>query len=308
MPILIGLILTRVMFTVALPLEKESDHQGGTGLLDYSFQNFTVEMQSQPFPEWLNRFTGLTEWPGLDPPYIPLDFIDLSKVSGVPLRKPGECTDRTICSFDCHKCISFDEVYTCPRLSQTFDDGPSPSTPKLLSQLRQKTTFFTLGVNVVKYPEIYRQMKAAGHLLASHTWSHKFLPSMTNEQIIAQFEWSIWAMNATGNHLPKWYRPPYGGIDNRVRDIARQFGMQAVLWDHDTFDWQLETTPPGRTKSVVYNDVKKWKAANAGGIILEHDAYASTVDAGIEIGKIIGPNQMTVAECVGGNNYIKVFG
>lgn len=280
------------------------------GIIDaVGFQPNAVTVQE--FPEWLTKFTGLTQWPGLDPPYIPLDFIDFAKIpTDVIPHVQGHCPqDRSTCSFDCYKCVSFDDAYTCPQMSQSFDDGPSPLTPKLLDSISYKTTFFTLGVNVVKYPEIYHEMQEKGHLLLSHTWSHPFLPSLSNEKIIAQFEWSIWAMNATGKHLPKWYRPPYGGIDNRVRAIARQFGMQLVLWDYDTFDWKLDSAPDQRRIQDIYNDVKRWKRRSTPprGLLLEHDGIASTVKAGIEVGKIIGPNQLTVAQCVDGIEYIKTF-
>ncbi|ANZ74725.1 BA75_01440T0 [Komagataella pastoris] len=266
--------------------------------------------KTQPFPDWLHAFTGLNAWPDENPPYIPLEFIDFENIVSDPRREFGTCPpDRSTCSFDCYKCISYDDAYTCPKLSQTFDDGPSPSTPKLLKALTHNTTFFTVGLNVVKYPEVYQQIQQKGHLLGLHTWSHKFLPSLSNEEIIAQFQWSIWAMNATGSHLPKWYRPPYGGIDNRVRSIARQFGMQAVLWDYDSFDWKLESVPPQRTESEIYSDVQKWrhKTWSPAGLILEHDGMPKTVNAGIEISKIIGPDQLTVAQCVGGIDYIRTF-
>lgn len=259
-------------------------------------------------PLWLSQFTCMKQWPTLDPPYIPLDFIDFAKIPNIPPYGPTECPlSRDTCSFDCHGCVSHDDVYTCRKLSQTFDDGPSPMTNQLLDNLKFKSTFFNLGINVVRFPDIYQRLNREGHLLGSHTWSHKFLPSLTNEQIIAQFEWSIWAMNATGNHLPKYYRPPYGAIDDRVRSIARMFGMQAVLWDHDLNDWKLENVPAVRTKEDVYNDARSYKAENKGGIILEHDSFQTTVDAAIEVSKILGNDQLTVAQCANSIDYIKVY-
>lgn len=265
-------------------------------------------LAQEPFPKWLSDFTGLREWPGVDPPYIPLDFIDFKKISSFPSYSQANCpVTRDGCSFDCFKCVEPDDVFTCSKLSQTFDDGPSPATPKLLNLLNHKTTFFTLGINVVRFPEIYREVESKGHLLGSHTYSHKFLPSLTNEEIIAQFEWSIWAMNATGNHLPKWYRPPYGGIDNRVRSIARQFGLQAVLWDYDTFDWKLMSNEI--TEAQILTEVSKWKSKSSSpaGLILEHDGALSTVNVAVEINKILSDDQLTVAKCVGGIDYIKEF-
>ncbi|EGW34582.1 chitin deacetylase 2 precursor [Spathaspora passalidarum NRRL Y-27907] len=269
-----------------------------------------------PFPKWLTDFTGLKEWPGLDPPYIPLDFIDFNKIIDTPRHQQAQCSNPmlrtpTACSFDCFNCVDFDDVYTCPKLSQTFDDGPSPYTLKLLDSFNAtntKTTLFTLGINIVRHPDVYRQSHARGHIMGSHTWSHQFLPGLSNQQIIAQIQWSIWAMNATAGHLPKWFRPPYGGIDNRVRSILRQFGMQAVLWDFDTFDWKMLDSTNNRKEQDVYNDVKRFQVRNqAKGIMLEHDAILKTVNVGIEINKNILKEQLTIPECVGGINYIKTF-
>lgn len=261
-----------------------------------------------PFPKWLSDFTGLNEWPGADPPYIPLDFIDFEKIEKWAPHKESRCenTPRESCSFGCHKCLAPDDVGSCSKLSQTFDDGPSVHTQTLLESLKHKTTFFTLGSNVVQHPDIYRSIMEKGHLIGTHSWSHPFLPSLSNEQVIAQFEWSIWAMNATGNHTPKWFRPPYGGIDNRIRSIARQFGLQAVLWDHDTLDWMSVSNPFQRSESNILEDVGKWKASGKG-LILEHDIYKKTVDVGLKINGILGDDQLTVAECVGGIDYIKKY-
>ncbi|KAK6460250.1 hypothetical protein DFJ63DRAFT_321005 [Scheffersomyces coipomensis] len=280
-------------------------------------QPILLPLPSLKFPKWLTDFTGLTEWPGMDPPYIPLDFINFNNIPPhIPIHQQGQCSglnngDLSQCSFDCFNCVSFDDVYTCPKLSQTFDDGPSPYTLKLLDNLKTKSTFFTLGVQIIRYPEIYRKTVEKGHIMGSHTWSHKFLPGLSNEQIIAQLEWSIWAMNATNGHLPKWFRPPYGGIDNRIRSIIRQFGMQAVLWDFDTFDWKLlDATNYNHKPQDIYSNLNQFKINNGGkGLILEHDAVINTVDIGIEINHKILQNeiQFTVPQCVGGIDYIKKF-
>ncbi|CCD24606.1 chitin deacetylase CDA2 NDAI_0D02920 [Naumovozyma dairenensis CBS 421] len=261
-----------------------------------------------PFPRWLTEFTGMTRWPDLDPPYIPLDFIDMDKIPDFKPYRQGLCgvNPRDACSFDCDNCIAHDDVYTCPKLSQTFDDGPSPATLRLLNKLKHNTTFFALGINTVNHPDIYRKTMEAGHLMGSHTWSHAYLPSLSNEQIIAQIQWSIWAMNATGHHFPKWFRPPYGGIDNRVRAITRQFGLQAALWNHDTFDWKLVSNDPIRTEEQIYEEVRKWKS-QGGGLILEHDGSHRPVDVALNVIDILGPDQMTVAQCVNGPDYIRNF-
>lgn len=264
------------------------------------------------FPKWLKDLTGMTDWPGADPPYIPMDFIDFTKVPDVVQHNQDQCDAiRGQCSFDCFHCVTSDEVYTCPQLTQTFDDGPSLYTLNLLNKLRQPVTFFTLGINVVKYPEIYKLSMSKGHVMGSHTWSHKYLPSLSNEQIVSQIQWSVWAMNVTGNHLPKWFRPPYGGLDNRVRAIVRQFGMQSVLWNFDTFDWKLllEDGKAARHELQIFSDLKKFQKLNKNqGILLEHDHSLKTVEVAIKIDKqVLNHKQMTVPQCVGGIDYIRKF-
>lgn len=296
-----GLVIIRGVSGTALSTLKAAEN------------NYTIENKIPlKVPKWLSDFTGLHEWPGIDPPYIPLDFIDFSKIPPAPVHNSGECGNvpniPQVCSFDCHNCVQFDDVYSCPKISQTFDDGPSPATLRLIDNLKSKTTFFTLGINVIQYPHIYKKSADKGHVMGTHTWSHKFLPSLSNEQIIAQIEWSIWAMNATYGHLPKWFRPPYGGVDDRVRSIIRQFGLQSVLWDIDTFDWKLMLPKPTRTKEDILKDVSNFrKNRNNRGLMLEHDVFDKTVTVALALNEKLGLDQLTVPQCVGGIDYIKTF-
>lgn len=271
--------------------------------------------QELPFPKWLADFTGLSAWPGMDPPYVPLPFVDLDAVppnSHLWAHDQGQCLSEylgnDVCSFDCSYCVAPDDVHTCSQLSQTFDDGPSPYTPELTLALVSPLTFFTIGVNVIRFPQIYRQTAALGHVMGSHTWSHKYLCGLTNEQIVAQVEWSVWAMNATYGHIPKWFRPPYGGIDNRVRSIVRQFGMQSVVWDYDTFDWLMVADTDPQREHELLNNLASFASDKAHqGLILEHDSAEYTVSLAKKIFAQLGP-QLDVAACAGGPRYIKEFG
>lgn len=291
-------------FLISLTAGYSNSILGQTRKQNEHFRVTTGEIT--PFPKWLTEITGLTVWPDSNPPYIPLPNIDLSLVPNYKPYREGECSlnPADSCSFDCFKCVAFDDIKTCSKLIQTFDDGPSEATPLLLNHLRHKTTFFNLGYNIVRFPSVYQRILSEGHLIGTHTWSHPFLPGLTNEQIVAQLEWSIWAMNATGNHLPRWFRPPYGGIDNRVRAIARQFGLTSVLWDHDSFDWMMQSNEFSRTEQQIYDDVGEWIRGGTG-IILEHDGHEKTVNIGIKVNEMIGTNQMTISECAGGSDYLQ---
>lgn len=288
----------------------------GIEYFNKSDNNFTFkstnEYHSLEFPEWLSDFTGIDKWPGMDPPYIPLDFIDFNIIENhVPIHKEGECSfvqnNSESCSFDCYGCYGSGDISTCNKIAQTFDDGPSPLTVKLINEYKGSSTFFTLGINVVRYPEIYRYVYLKGHLMASHTWSHRFLPSLSNEDIIAQIEWSIWSMNATSGHLPKYFRPPYGGIDNRVRSIVNQFGLKTVLWNYDTLDWKLVNSDSNINDQLMLN-LKNFKDTNDNqGIILEHDTTEPSVDLGIKINNEITNDQISVAQCVNDDSYLGIF-
>lgn len=251
------------------------------------------------FPQWLTDLTGLKEWPGQNPPYIPMANINLDFLPVVPLRALGNCTgiDNSHCAFDCNRCTAPDDIVSCPLLSQTFDDGPGPATPKLLENLQTRTTFFTQGINVVRFPETFKLQHEKGHLLASHTWSHGNLAGLSNQEVAAQIQWSIWAMNATAGIVPRYFRPPYGASDNRVRGITRQFGLVNVFWDRDTFDWMVNDRQ--RTSGQVVEDVQLWKNQAPMGLLLEHDSTIDVVNVGIEIAKLLAADpQLTVAECV----------
>lgn len=302
--LLLGACLTQAAIGLAVPL----DQQNSTTTAEATWHLPWFWRKETPFPEWLREFTGLSEWPGAEPPYIPMDFIDMGKVPAFEPYSQNQCekVPREVCSFSCHACLEPDDIYTCRKLSQTFDDGPSEFTDELLDHLTHRSTFFTVGVNVVRHPTTYRRLVREGHLIGSHTWSHPYLPQLSNEQIVAQLQWSIWAMNATGHHYPKYFRPPYGGIDNRVRTIARMFGLQAVLWNHDTFDWELNIPSSSRSIPDILLRVSEWN--NHGkGLILEHDAFSTTVEAGIEVSHLIGDDQLTVAQCVRGIDYIQEY-
>ncbi|KAK9464744.1 CDA2-like protein [Lipomyces arxii] len=262
--------------------------------------NKQVFWAQEPFPVWLADITGMHKWPGLDAPYVKgMNF----NFTGIPdsLRYDQsicEAVPYSVCSFDCKHCVGPVDIRHCSDLIQTFDDGPTPDTPTLLHYLRhvqQKVTFFVLGIQVVVYPSVFRAMHSEGHLLATHTYSHKHLPSLTNEEVVAQLLWSIWAMNATAGVVPKYFRPPFGGVDNRVRAIAGRLGLTVAVWDLDTNDWRLNDK--SRSKEDIYSQIKAWRTSNINGIMLEHDNTMYTVDAGIAISDIIGKSNMTVADC-----------
>ncbi len=69
---------------------------------------------------------------------------------------------------------------------------------------------------------------------AVHTWSHPYMTSLTNDEILEQFGWTFQIIYDLTGRVPKFWRPPYGDVDNRVRAIASQvFGLTTIIWNHE---------------------------------------------------------------------------
>ncbi|EJD55139.1 glycoside hydrolase/deacetylase [Auricularia subglabra TFB-10046 SS5] len=196
------------------------------------------------------------------------------------------------CWWTCNQCTRDEDVSACQEQltwGLTFDDGPSPWTPKLLEYLDEqelKATFFVVGSRVMEYPEILQAEHMQGHHVAVHTWSHSSLTTLTNEQLVAEFGWTKKAIKDVLGVTPLYFRPPYGDIDDRVRAIARAMGLTAIMWttNHgrafDTEDWQI---PGGMVNGddVVSNFKEILETAptlDTGFIVLEHDLYPQTVE------------------------------
>ena len=71
--------------------------------------------------------------------------------------------------------------------------------------------------------------------LAVHTWTHPYMTTLTDSQVLAELGWTMQIIHdSTGGRIPRFFRPPYGDIDNRIRAIAQEvFGMTAVIWNQE---------------------------------------------------------------------------
>jgi peptidoglycan/xylan/chitin deacetylase (PgdA/CDA1 family) len=154
-----------------------------------------------------------------------------------------------------------------PEIALTFDDGPSPVYTEQILQILQNyhihATFFEIGQQVQGYPQVAREVIAAGNVIGNHTWNHPQLTLLT----AAQLQWQINTTNQTIQQVtgqkPFIMRPPYGSINTIVHTQLEQMGFLPVLWNIDTVDWSL----PG-TASIINTAVSQ---ARNGAIILMHD-------------------------------------
>ncbi|KAL1923901.1 uncharacterized protein VTP21DRAFT_6936 [Calcarisporiella thermophila] len=251
-----------------------------------------------------------------------LKLVDLTKVPDVPLTDPQKGPQcellKNACNFACGKCTRPDtDVMACPEQDQwaiTYDDGPTEFTTKLLDYLdsiNQKATFFILGFRARNNTEILRRAYRSGHHIASHTWTHSSLTSLSNDQIIGEIKWTEQFIREAIGVTPTYLRAPFGDVDDRVRAIAKQLGYKIIGWNRDTDDWKVGVPGSGVSKATIVANYTNWVknppaatvglAKGKGVISLQHDLYAETVEAAIESINIIKQKYkpMAVAQCLG---------
>jgi len=171
-------------------------------------------------------------------------------------------------------------------LGTGFDDGPLPPSEALYTFLQsqnQKATHYMIGTNIIANPDLFKlAYETLGHDIAGHTWTHPYLTTLSNLQLVGEFGWTMQLIhNSTGGRVTKYYRPPYGDADNRVRAIAKEvFGLEAIIWNQDTEDWSIGS-PGGTTPEAVAANLNTWITGpkSPGLIILEHELTNDTVQA-----------------------------
>jgi peptidoglycan/xylan/chitin deacetylase (PgdA/CDA1 family) len=98
-----------------------------------------------------------------------------------------------------------------------------------LSSFGQKTTYFQIGSQILEGYQVTQRQYSEGHEICVHTWSHPDLTTLSDEQIYAELQWTIYIIHATIGQTPKYFRPPYGSIDDRVRTVAATLNLTADL-------------------------------------------------------------------------------
>lgn len=94
-----------------------------------------------------------------------------------------------------------------------------------LSSVGQKTTFFQIGSNIADGYLLTQRQYAEGHEIGIHTWSHPDLTTLTDEQVYAELQWTIYVIHAAIGQTPKLFRPPFGSVNDKVRAVAATLGL-----------------------------------------------------------------------------------
>ena len=153
------------------------------------------------------------------------------------------------------------------QLALTYDDGPNdPHTLRLLEVLAKhgvQATFFLIGRYVLQRPDIAREVVRAGHVVGNHTFTHPLLTLKSVAQIRRELSDCRAAIgDAVGGHS-KLFRPPFGGRRPAVLRVARELGLETVMWNVTGYDWNAP--PAAEIERKVSRQIK------GGDIILLHD-------------------------------------
>jgi peptidoglycan-N-acetylglucosamine deacetylase len=151
----------------------------------------------------------------------------------------------------------------------TFDDGPHPDgTPALLDLLHDagaRATFFLIGEQVERWPEIAERAAREGHVIALHGHRHRNLLRVPPRALAHDLERGARTIEQASGVAPALYRPPYGIFSPAGLAIARRRGYENLLWSRWGHDWRRVTTPE-RIASEVTRDLQD------GDVLLLHDA------------------------------------
>ena len=144
----------------------------------------------------------------------------------------------------------------------TFDDGPIPEvTPKVLAVLDEyevKATFFCVGENVQKHPDVYAQVLLRGHRTGNHTFNHIKGVLIPSEVYVDNVERTAQLIDS------RLFRPPHGLITRSQRK-ALEADYEIIMWDLITHDYNKSISPQTIIKTI------KRKSRN-GMIVVFHDS------------------------------------
>ena len=155
-------------------------------------------------------------------------------------------------------------------IALTFDDGPHTKyTLEILDILKEynvRATFFIIGENAEKHPDILDKIINSGCEVGNHTWSHAYLDKCTEEEIRLELEKTDKLIKKHTGSSPLCFRPPGGRGNEKVLKIADEMGYATILWSKDTRDWSCP--PVDDVISSVLSQTEN------GDIVLFHDYNA----------------------------------
>lgn len=159
-------------------------------------------------------------------------------------------------------------------IALTFDDGPHPGyTEKLLAILSKynvKATFFVVGKEAAKHPQLVKESFDAGHSIGNHTYSHVDLTRIYSDDVAVEIKACGKVLYEITGKYCDLFRPPGGNFNNQIEKIATVLGYTTVLWTANSADYS------NISKRAISSRI--YSRSRYGGIVLMHDGVQKTID------------------------------
>ena len=168
-------------------------------------------------------------------------------------------------------CVQRDQKMVSLTFDAAWGNEDTQQLIDILGKYQVKATFFVVGSWAEKYPESVKALHDAGHEVMNHSDTHRHLPELSAEEIVADVNACNDKIEAVTGARPTLIRPPYGDYDDHTVAAIRGMGMEAVQWDVDSLDWK--DLPAEEIQSRVMKRVKP------GSIVLFHNAAKHTPEA-----------------------------
>ena len=151
----------------------------------------------------------------------------------------------------------------------TFDDGPIPDVTEWVLDLLKleeiKATFFCIGDNIKKHPEVYKRILAEGHQTGNHTFNHLNGWKTNTKSYLENFKLSETEHSKLNTEHSFLFRPPYGKIKPSQSKAIRQLGYKIIMWDVLSYDFDPTISVEKCLENVISN-------TEQGSIIVFHDS------------------------------------
>jgi peptidoglycan/xylan/chitin deacetylase (PgdA/CDA1 family) len=159
------------------------------------------------------------------------------------------------------------------KIALTFDDGPSETTLKILDLLKKydaKATFFCIGKNIEKYPEIIERILSEGHSVGNHSYSHShFFDFYNAKKVLEELKKTDDLLEKFTSKKILFFRPPYGVTTPSIHRALK-------ISKHKVIGWNIRSLDGGiKDQKIIYNRIIK--RVSPGGIVLLHDTAKHSV-------------------------------
>ncbi|KAH9814638.1 family 4 carbohydrate esterase [Melampsora americana] len=235
-------------------------------------------------------------------------LVHLSKSNPLTSSKPDPLTTRELL----HPRAVGQLYQTCNKpglVALTFDDGPWIYENTISDFLKARNILGTFFINGDNYDCIYNQSIVnqlkhtfqQGHLIGSHTWSHPDITKLKDAELKVELDRMETALKRILGVVPRYFRAPYGNVDDRTLDILAKRGYKVINWTFDSGDAVGE--PP--EKSIKgYDELSK--SFPSPQIALNHETYDTTanqvVPYAVDVLQKAGYKLVSMSECLGYKN------